>query len=46
MGTTLMLRSGECLVIHVRRGGEFAVSVDDAERGAVLLNALSAQRPH
>ncbi|WP_406365540.1 DUF1648 domain-containing protein [Streptomyces sp. NBC_01546] len=45
LGTTVMLRSGECLVIHPRRGHEFAVSVDDAERGAALLNALSAQRP-
>ncbi|MGW6845095.1 DUF1648 domain-containing protein [Streptomyces sp. NPDC054958] len=44
LGTTVMLRSGECLVIHPRRGREFAVSVDDAERGAALLNALSAQR--
>ncbi|WP_327381475.1 DUF1648 domain-containing protein [Streptomyces sp. NBC_01207] len=46
LGTTVMLRSGECLVIHPRRGQEFAVSVDDAERGAALLNALSAQRTH
>ncbi|MFE1873405.1 DUF1648 domain-containing protein [Streptomyces sp. NPDC059496] len=46
LGTTVMLRSGECLVIHPRRGHEFAVSVDDAERGAALLNALSAQRTH
>ncbi|MCX4807712.1 DUF1648 domain-containing protein [Streptomyces sp. NBC_01214] len=46
LGTTVMLRSGECLVIHPRRGSEFAVSVDDAERGAALLNALSAQRTH
>ncbi|MFB6558306.1 hypothetical protein ACFCYH_05220, partial [Streptomyces sp. NPDC056400] len=44
LGPTVMLRSGECLVIHPRRGREFAVSVDDAERGAALLNALSAQR--
>ncbi|WP_030861775.1 DUF1648 domain-containing protein [Streptomyces sp. NRRL F-2747] len=43
LGTTVMLRSGECLVVHPRRGREFAVSVDDAERGAALLNALSAQ---
>ncbi|MFD7782173.1 hypothetical protein ACFV4Q_03610 [Streptomyces nojiriensis] len=45
MGTTVMLRSGECLVIPPRRGREFAVMVDDAERGAALLNALSAQHP-
>ncbi|MBT2543461.1 DUF1648 domain-containing protein [Streptomyces sp. ISL-44] len=44
LGTTVMLRAGECLVIHPRKGTEFAVSVDDAERGAALLNALSAER--
>ncbi|MDT0462661.1 DUF1648 domain-containing protein [Streptomyces gibsoniae] len=43
LGTTVMLRSGECLVIRTRdKGKEFAVSVDDAERGAALLNALNA----
>ncbi|WP_328299218.1 DUF1648 domain-containing protein [Streptomyces sp. NBC_00435] len=45
LGTTVMLRAGECLVIHPRKGAEFAVSVDDAERGAALLNTLSAGRP-
>ncbi|MFF3020102.1 DUF1648 domain-containing protein [Streptomyces sp. NPDC057939] len=41
LGTTVMLRGGECLVI--RAGGrDFAVSVDDAERGAALLNSLKA----
>ncbi|MBZ9599625.1 DUF1648 domain-containing protein [Streptomyces yangpuensis] len=45
LGTTVMLRSGECLVIRPRKGAEFAVSVDDAERGAALLNTLSAGRP-
>ncbi|MHC6624498.1 hypothetical protein ACYTFC_30215 [Streptomyces globosus] len=44
LGTTIMLRSGECLVIRPRKGPEFAVSVDDAERGAALLNALSAKQ--
>ncbi|MFA7761693.1 DUF1648 domain-containing protein [Streptomyces sp. NRRL S-448] len=44
LGTTVMLRSGECLVIHPRKGSEFAVSVDDAERGAALLNALAAKQ--
>ncbi|MFD0415929.1 hypothetical protein [Streptomyces sp. NPDC127108] len=39
LGTTVMLRAGECLVIRAR-GKDFAVSVDDAERGAVLLNGL------
>ncbi|NEA48001.1 DUF1648 domain-containing protein [Streptomyces sp. SID10815] len=42
LGTTVMLRRGQCLVIRTRsEGKEFAVSVDDAERGAALLNALS-----
>ncbi|WP_030243145.1 hypothetical protein [Streptomyces sp. NRRL S-350] len=42
-GTTVMLRGGACLVVRTRRGAEFAVSVDDAERGAALLNALIAR---
>ncbi|MGV9943130.1 DUF1648 domain-containing protein [Streptomyces sp. NPDC003401] len=43
LGTTVMLRGGPCLV--VRAGGrDFAVSVDDAERGAALLNSLGAKR--
>jgi hypothetical protein len=42
-GTTVMLRAGECLVVRPREGAEFAVSVDDAERGAALLNALTAR---
>ncbi|MEU6771698.1 DUF1648 domain-containing protein [Streptomyces sp. NPDC046759] len=41
LGTTVMLRAGDCLVIRPRgRRSDFAVSVDDAERGAALLNAL------
>ncbi|SES44189.1 Protein of unknown function [Streptomyces sp. yr375] len=43
LGTTVLLRGGECLVIHPSKGREFAVSVDDAERGAALLNSLSAR---
>ncbi|MFJ8435872.1 DUF1648 domain-containing protein [Kitasatospora sp. NPDC094019] len=43
-GTTVMLRGGECLVIRPRQGPEFAVSVDDAERGAALLNTLTSPR--
>ncbi|MBV2154962.1 DUF1648 domain-containing protein [Kitasatospora sp. SUK 42] len=39
-GTTVMLRGGDCLVVRTRRGSDFAVSVDDAERGAALLNTL------
>ncbi|MFJ9694001.1 DUF1648 domain-containing protein [Kitasatospora sp. NPDC101183] len=41
-GATVMLRRGECLVVRTRRGTDFAVSVDDAERGAGLLNSLIA----
>ncbi|MFE0552343.1 DUF1648 domain-containing protein [Streptomyces pilosus] len=44
LGTTVMLRSGECLVIRTAQGKDFAVSVDDAERGAALLNSLIGQR--
>ncbi|MEU1850305.1 DUF1648 domain-containing protein [Streptomyces sp. NPDC019990] len=44
LGTTVMLRSGECLVIRTHTGKDFAVSVDDAERGAALLNSLKAHR--
>ncbi|MFF5472480.1 DUF1648 domain-containing protein [Streptomyces achromogenes] len=44
LGTTVMLRAGDCLVIRPRgRRADFAVSVDDAERGAALLNALRAR---
>ncbi|MEU4924944.1 DUF1648 domain-containing protein [Streptomyces yokosukanensis] len=44
LGTTVMLRAGDCLVIRPRgRHADFAVSVDDAERGAALLNALRRQ---
>lgn len=46
LGTTVMLRAGDCLVVRPRgRRSDFAVSVDDAERGAALLNALRARRP-
>ncbi|MEU4573983.1 hypothetical protein [Nonomuraea sp. NPDC023979] len=43
-GATIMLRGGDCLVIRYRTGGELAVSVDDAGRGAALINALVAER--
>ncbi|MFI1761604.1 DUF1648 domain-containing protein [Streptomyces sp. NPDC020800] len=47
LGTTVMVRGGECLVVRLPgRRTEFAVSVDDAERGAALLNALRAPQPH
>ncbi|MEV7598122.1 DUF1648 domain-containing protein [Kitasatospora sp. NPDC089797] len=42
-GTTVFLRRGDCLVVRTRRGTDFAVSVDDAERGAALLNTLIAR---
>ncbi|MFG5721560.1 DUF1648 domain-containing protein [Streptomyces murinus] len=46
LGTTVMLRAGDCLVVRPRgRRSDFAVSVDDAERGAALLNALRARTP-
>ncbi|MFE2165054.1 DUF1648 domain-containing protein [Streptomyces sp. NPDC059447] len=41
LGTTVMLRGGECLVVR-SKGKDFAVSVDDAERGAALLNSLKS----
>ncbi|MGC9540039.1 DUF1648 domain-containing protein [Streptomyces sp. UG1] len=44
LGTTVMLRRGECLVVRAK-GKDFAVSVDDAERGAALLNSLGAKSP-
>ncbi|MFB7615792.1 DUF1648 domain-containing protein [Kitasatospora sp. NPDC056181] len=43
LGTTVMLRRGDCLVVHPRKGSDFAVSVDDAERGAALLNSMTAR---
>jgi hypothetical protein len=42
--STIMLRGGECLVIGYRSGGRLAISIDDAERGASLINALIAER--
>ncbi len=41
---TIMLRGGECLVIGYRSGGQLAISIDDAERGASLINALVSER--
>ncbi|MGV9775339.1 DUF1648 domain-containing protein [Streptosporangium sp. NPDC003464] len=40
---TVMLRGGDCLVVRYASGGQLAVSVDDAERGAALLNTLVLQ---
>lgn len=38
--STIMVRAGECLVVRYTSGGELGISVDDAERGAALLNTL------
>lgn len=38
--TALMLRGGECLVLEYANGGRFSISVDDAARGAALVNTL------
>jgi hypothetical protein len=45
-GATIMIRGGECLVVRYASGRELAVSVDDAARGAALLNTLAATHPH
>ncbi|MEO3803305.1 DUF1648 domain-containing protein [Nonomuraea sp. B1E8] len=42
--TTIMVRGGECLIIRYRSGGRLAISIDDASRGASLINALIAER--
>ncbi|MFA7766167.1 hypothetical protein ACGFNX_29425 [Streptomyces sp. NPDC048723] len=39
----MLLRRGACLVIRAK-GKDFAVGVDDAERGAALLNSLAGAR--
>ncbi|GAA5047752.1 hypothetical protein HNP84_000310 [Thermocatellispora tengchongensis] len=41
---TLMLRGGDCLVIRYKSGGQFVISIDDAERGASLINGLIEER--
>ncbi|MBB2911917.1 hypothetical protein FHS43_003197 [Streptosporangium becharense] len=41
--STVMLRGGECLVVGYVSGGRFAISVDDADSGAALLNTLVAK---
>ncbi|GII83762.1 hypothetical protein Ssi03_17520 [Sphaerisporangium siamense] len=40
---TIMIRGGECLIVRYHSGGELAVTVDDAHRGAALINALVAR---
>ncbi|MGC5011164.1 DUF1648 domain-containing protein [Streptosporangium sp. DT93] len=41
--TTVMLRGGECLVLGYVSGGRLAISIDDAENGAALINTLVAR---
>lgn len=41
---SIMLRGGECLVLRYRSGGQLVISIDDAERGAALINALIEER--
>ncbi|MFE3448123.1 hypothetical protein ACFXJ8_04230 [Nonomuraea sp. NPDC059194] len=40
----IMLRGGDCLILRYRSGGQLLISVDDAARGAALLNALIDER--
>jgi hypothetical protein len=40
----IMMRGGECLVLRYRTGGQLLVSVDDAARGAAIVNALVDRR--
>ncbi|MDP9845283.1 DUF1648 domain-containing protein [Streptosporangium lutulentum] len=42
---TIMIRGGDCLVVEYVSGGRLAISVDDAERGAALLNTLAGKAP-
>ncbi|GAA2779396.1 DUF1648 domain-containing protein [Saccharopolyspora taberi] len=42
--TAIMLRGGECLVLRLTSGRRFYISVDGAERGAELVNALVTER--
>ncbi|MDF5758521.1 DUF1648 domain-containing protein [Spongiactinospora sp. TRM90649] len=41
---TIMVRGGDCLVVTFVSGRELGISVDDAARGAGLLNTLRAER--
>ncbi|MFE0147524.1 hypothetical protein ACFWY5_10280 [Nonomuraea sp. NPDC059007] len=40
----IMLRGGDCLVLRYHSGGQLLISVDDARRGASLINALIEER--
>ena len=43
--TAVVLRGGPALVVNLRRGNQFAVTVDDPQTGAALLTALGAENP-
>ena len=43
--TAVVMRGGPALVVNLRRGNQFAVTVDDAHVAAALLTALSAATP-
>lgn len=40
----IMIRGGDCLVLRYRSGGQLVISIDDAARGASLVNALIGER--
>lgn len=43
--TTIMIRSGKCLVVRLVSGGEFGISVNDTDRGVACSTPFSPQRP-
>ena len=43
--TAVVMRGGPALVVNLRRGNQFAVTVDDPQTAADLLTALSALHP-
>lgn len=43
--SAVVMRNGPALVVNLRRGNQFAVTVDHPQAAAALLNALSAANP-
>ncbi|TFB95571.1 hypothetical protein E3O25_02130 [Cryobacterium sp. TMT1-3] len=43
--TAVVMRGGPALVVNLRRGNQFAVTVDEPHTAAALLNALRAANP-
>ena len=43
--SAVVMRGGPALVVNLRRGNQFAVTVDDAQAAAALLTGLSAANP-